>query len=79
MPCSRLISRRKRTVKSNCPIDTVPHRHSAAFAKFRCGIAPLSIETGRFENKPLQEPKCPFCDKVETESHVLLDCDSTAI
>lgn len=50
----------------------LPHRQRAAFAKFRCGVAPLRIETGRFENKPLQERKCPFCDIVETESHVLL-------
>ena len=54
----------------------LPHRHRAAFAKFRCGVAPLRIETGRFENKPLEERKCPFCDIVETESHVLLDCDT---
>ena len=54
----------------------LPHRHRAAFAKFRCGVAPLRIETGRFENKPLQEHKCPFCDIVETKSHVLLDCDT---
>ena len=54
----------------------LPHRHRAAFAKFRCGAAPLRIETGRFENKPLEERKCPFCDIVETESHVLLDCDT---
>ena len=54
----------------------LPHRHRGAFAKFRCGVAPLRIETSRFENKPLEERKCPFCDIVETESHVLLDCDT---
>ena len=40
----------------------------------RCRVAPLRIETGRFENKPLEERKCPFCDNVESEQHVLLDC-----
>lgn len=50
----------------------LPHRQRAAFAKFPCGVAPLRIETRRFENKSLHERKCPFCDIVETESHVLL-------
>ena len=35
-------------------------RHRAAFAKFRCGVAPLRIESGRFENIPLEERKCFF-------------------
>ena len=30
----------------------MPLRHRSAFAKFRCGVAPLRIETGRYENKP---------------------------
>ena len=50
-------------------------RHRAAFAKFRCGVPPLRIETGRFENKPLEERKCPFYDNIENEKHVLLDCN----
>ena len=50
-------------------------RHRAAFAKFRCEVAPLCIETGGFENKPLEERKCPFCDNIESEKHVLLDCN----
>ena len=52
----------------------MPLRHRAAFAKFRCGVTPLRTETGRFENKPLEERKCSFCDNVESEQHVLLDC-----
>ena len=48
----------------------MPLRHRAAFAKFRCGIAPLRIETGRYENKPLEQRKCPFCVEVESETHV---------
>ena len=52
----------------------LPLRHRSAFAKFRCGVAPLRIETGRYENKPLEERKCPFCDEVENESHVVLSC-----
>ena len=49
-------------------------RHRAAFAKFRCGVAPLRIESGRFENIPLEERKCFFCNAIESESHALLDC-----
>ena len=53
----------------------LPLHHRAAFAKFRCGVAPLCTETGRFDNKPLEERKCPFCDNIESEKHVLLDCN----
>ena len=28
----------------------MPNSHHAAFAKLRCGVAPIQIETGRFEN-----------------------------
>ncbi|MCG7891260.1 MAG: reverse transcriptase family protein, partial [Candidatus Thiodiazotropha endolucinida] len=52
----------------------MPPRHRAAFSKFRCGVAPIRIETGRYENLNVSERKCPFCDKIEDESHVLLDC-----
>ena len=57
----------------------LPLRHRAAFAKFRCGVTPLRIETGRFETKPLEERTCPFCDNIESEKHVLLDCNMYSI
>ena len=34
----------------------------------------IHIEIDRFENKPQEERKCPFCDEVENESHVVLSC-----
>ena len=35
-------------------------------AKFRAGVAPLRIETGRYEGFPEAERKCTFCkDSVE--------------
>ena len=37
----------------------LPLRHRSAFAKFRCGVAPLRIETGRYENRLL----APFAMK----------------
>ena len=52
----------------------MPPRHRAAFSKFRCGVAPLRIETGRYERLNVSDRKCPFCDNIEDESHVFLDC-----
>ena len=52
-----------------------PLSHRSAFAKFRCGVAPLRLETGRYEGLPVDERKCPFCRvHVEDEKHVLLQC-----
>ena len=46
--------------------------HRSAFAKFRMRVAPLRIETGRYERL---ERVCFNCvDKIESEEHVLLDC-----
>jgi hypothetical protein len=39
-----------------------------------CGVAPLRIETGRYEGLDVLERKCQFCDSIEGESHVILDC-----
>ena len=43
----------------------------SALAKFRCGILPLSVETGRFNAIPLEFRLCVFCDDnvVEDEYH----------
>ena len=32
----------------------LPIRHRSALAKFRCGIAPIRTETGRYEGLPLE-------------------------
>ena len=37
------------------------YAHRAAYAKFRCGLAPLRIETGRYLGQPLEARICPFC------------------
>lgn len=52
----------------------MPPCHRTAFSKFRCGVAPLRIETGRYEGLDVLERKCQFCDSIEDESHVILDC-----
>ena len=62
--------------ESYCRIP-LPYRQRSALAKFRCGVAPLRIETGRYQNIPENERVCPFCtDTVESEMHVLLHCPS---
>ena len=53
----------------------MPRSHRSAFTKFRCGVASLRIETGRFENLRIEERICCVCsDFIEDEAHVLLNC-----
>ena len=61
-------------VESYCKIR-LPIAHRSAFAKFRCGVAPLKIETGRYEGLAENDRLCPFCrNDLEDESHVILKC-----
>ena len=49
--------------------------HRSAFAKFRMGVAPLRIETGRYERLEEEQRVCFNCgDTIESEEHVLLEC-----
>ena len=53
----------------------MPVSHRSAFAKFRCGVAPLRLETGRYEVLPVYERVCPLCrTQVENEIHVIIKC-----
>ena len=53
----------------------IPSRYRSAFAKFRCGVAPLRIETGRYANKNVNERVCfIWHEQIEDEKHVLLYC-----
>ena len=57
-----------------CKIIMSPLHHSA-LAKFHCGVAPLRLETGRYEGLSVSDRICPFCRvHVEDETHVLLNC-----
>ena len=49
----------------------------SVLAQIRCGILPLHIETGRFNNTPLEERLCTMCnnDDIEDELHFIFDCD----
>ena len=46
-------------------------------AKLRSGTLPLSIEKGRYQQKPLPERVCPVCqtNAVEDEIHSVICCD----
>ena len=51
------------------------HRRRSALARFRCGTAPVRLETGRYEGLPVERRTCFICpDSVESEQHVLLTC-----
>ena len=50
----------------------IPISHRSAFSKFRCGVAPIRIETGRFEKLEVSQRLCPFYNFVEDEIHVIL-------
>ena len=52
-------------------------RDRSALAKFRCGVAPLQIELGRYSKVDVKDRLCTFCERneVEDECHTLLRCD----
>ena len=53
----------------------LPISHRSAFAKFRCGVAPLKLETGRYEGINELDRLCPLCNiSIEGECHVILKC-----
>ena len=50
-------------------------KRRSSLAKFRCGVAPLRIETGRYERIAYDERNCFNClSIVQNEEHVLLEC-----
>ena len=55
--------------------EALNRQYHIALATFRCGLAPLRIETGRYERLPREERLCFNCaNKVEVELHVLTEC-----
>lgn len=53
----------------------LPRNHRSSYAKFRMGVAPLRIETGRYEQLEEDRRVCFNCENdVESEEHVLMDC-----
>lgn len=54
----------------------LPRNYRSSFAKFRCGVAPIGLEIGRYFNIPENQRLCQLCTsgEVESEKHVLLNC-----
>jgi hypothetical protein len=52
-------------------------KERSLLAQLRFGILPLKIETGRFENLPLENRICELCrlNKTEDETHFLFECE----
>jgi len=50
----------------------------SVIAQLRLGILPLSIETGRYQDIPIEYRFCNYCNQncVESEIHFLLFCDN---
>ena len=51
-----------------------PHR--SVIAKFKCGVLPIMIETGRYKDTPLEQRVCQMCNSqaVEDEEHFIGRC-----
>ena len=53
----------------------LPRSHRSAYAKFRTGVAPLRLETGRYEHLNLEQRVCFNCEsEIETVEHELTQC-----
>ena len=63
-----------------CKILLAP-KHRSSLGKFRCGVAPIRIETGSYEHLVGYERLCQLCNlkAVESEVHVLMHCNRYAI
>ena len=51
-------------------------RYRSAYAQFRCGVAPIKIETCRYglNRVPVDQRVCETCNVVEDEFHVIMLC-----
>src|SRR5262249_10634457 len=66
------------------PYTQLPFFDRRLVAQLRCGVAPLAIETGRWQRPyvPKSERFCLLCrsqldnNVVEDEAHFLIDCQS---
>ena len=68
----------KNTFETEPYVQSIMSRqYRSALAKFRCGVAPLALETGRYTNTPAERRFCTLCNSnsIESEAHVLLHCD----
>ena len=54
----------------------IAKKHRSAYAKFRCGVAPIKIETCRYglNRLSVEQRVCEECQVVEDECHVIMHC-----
>ena len=53
----------------------MPKKYRSALCKFRCGVAPIRIETGRYERLNVIDRICNICDNHDNEiGHVIMKC-----
>jgi hypothetical protein len=58
-------------------IKVLNKKHRCALAKFRAGVAPIRLETGRYEGLEVDDRICPICkNETESEEHVITRCPS---
>lgn len=69
------------TFKQNVQLEpyvtmNITKQERSLMARFRCGILPLRVETGRYQNEPLQERYCVLCksNSIEDEKHFIFQC-----
>ena len=50
--------------------------YRSAYAKFRCGVAPIKIKTCRYGlyRVPVEQRQCDECNLIENEFHVIMVC-----
>ena len=55
----------------------IQKKYRSAYAKFRCRVAPIKLETVRYgQNRiPIDQRLCESCGVVEDEYHVLIECN----
>ena len=51
-------------------------KYRSAYAKFRCCVAPIKLETGRYglNHVPVDQRLCEECNVAEGECHVIMYC-----
>ena len=63
---------------SNYVIKCQNRSNRRALALFRCGCAPIALETGRYQNVPYEERLCTICNSgnIEDEFHCFMSCSA---
>ena len=65
-------------LKTNWEIEyyltSLDKEKTRALIRFRTGNHKFPIETGRFNNIPIENRKCTYCNRLGDEFHYLLEC-----